>query len=54
MILGAILFLWMIWSPQPEGQAFRGSHYIRDPKKTYAHNRKRKKFSDGRYHYFGD
>lgn len=52
MILGIALFLWFIWQDQPEGQAFRGSRYARDPNRRYSHRQKRKKFADGKYHYF--
>lgn len=56
MILGILIFFWLAHTPeeQIEGQMFMGSKYHRTKGRKYTHARKRKKMSDGRYHYFND
>ena len=54
MIIGILILCWLAHTPeeQLEGQMFMGSKYHRIKNKQYSHSRKRKKFADGRYHYF--
>lgn len=52
MIMLLLIIIFIGAEPQREGQDFRGYEYVRDPNKRYSHSRKRKKFSDGKYHYF--
>lgn len=52
MIMLILIILFIGAEPPKEGQEFMGYKYQRIPEKKYSHARKRKRFSDGKYHYF--
>ncbi len=54
MILVILVFIWILKavSKNEYGQAFEGYEYLRNPEKEYSHRKKRKRFQDGKYHYF--
>ncbi|MEK7070827.1 MAG: hypothetical protein AAB966_03395 [Patescibacteria group bacterium] len=49
-----LIILYIAAEPTKEGQEFMGYKYQRLQGKKYSHSRKRKRFSDGKYHYFED
>lgn len=53
IVLLLLIAYFGVESPR-EGQDFMGSKYNRLPDKEYSHLKKRKKLSDGKYHYFDD